>query len=193
MAKHLCQPTLRHISQSSLRRHLSTLLKLSMFLKTRRQNHMYSVFPWIKAWKKKSENQWLQRFKYNHQLQQSCRKDTYCNFRYLCCVSLLLEIYSKSRRGRILIGKLQERHLKPQHFQWLNEFRVTCHSWVWVLSVWPFFPLLHCIIFCSTCFQIHDQGNFLPQLWLSGHGAVITNPPVIQKNCQAGKMQQHQY
>lgn len=146
-----------------------------------------------KSLKKKSENQWLQRFKYNHQLQQSCRKDTYCNFRYLCCVSLLLEIYSKSRRGRILIGKLQERHLKPQHFQWLNEFRVTCHSWVWVLSVWPIFPLLHCIIFCSTCFQIHDQGNFLPQLWLSGHGAVITNPPVIQKNCQAGKMQQHQY
>lgn len=84
---------------------------------------MHSVFPWIKAWKKKSENQWLQRFKYNHQLQQSCRKDTYCNFRYLCCVSLLLEIYPKSRRGRILIGKLQERHLKPQHFQWLNEFR----------------------------------------------------------------------
>lgn len=48
----------------------------------------------------------------------------------------------------ILIGKLQERHLS--HFQWLSEFRVTCHSSVWVLSVWPIFLLLHCVIFCST-------------------------------------------
>lgn len=72
----------------------------------------------------------------------------------------------------ILIGKLQERHLRPQHFQWLSEFRVTCHSWVWVLAVWPIFPLLHCVIFCSTrskpmtkAISCHSCGSQVMVLW----------------------------
>lgn len=132
---------------------------------------MHNVFPCIKAWKKKPENQWLERFKCNHQLQvsQSYRKDTCCNIPYLCCVSLLLEIliHPKSWGAEVWLGNSSKGLTDDGIFSDSMNSRVTRHSWVSLLSVWPIFPLLHCIIFCSRSFWTHDQGNLLAQLGLS--------------------------
>lgn len=136
-------------------------------------------------------------FKFNKATEEAC-----CNIPCLCCISLFFQILiqTKPKRGRSLFGELQQRCHRPQHFLWLSGFTVAWLSKQSLLSLMSLTPnfLTH---FPTLALYYILQHKFLnpwprqspaPAVDLS-HGAVITNPPVIQKNWKAGKMQQHQY
>lgn len=129
-------------------------------------------------------------------------EETRCNVPYLCSIPLLFRILiqTKIRGNKSLFEKLQQKYHRPQHFHWLHGFTA---AWLWkqrILSLVSLTPVF------LTCFPTPELHYLLQHKLLKpcprqspataavlSHGAVITNPPVIQKNWQAGKMQQHQY